>query len=191
MTTRFPIFSSFLPHKRRFVDELRRPIPRPVKKRNFPRSGDPEIAYKLPEFKRRLFSITKEVTSLAQVLVIDDDSLTCRTLARLIRAEGHAAVCVFNAAQATESLAKQVPQLLVLDVMLPDETGIELLRKLRKDPRTKDVPVILYTAVRDDAVRAEAKKLGAPDFVVKGGGWNELLPHIAKYVGGASSSTEC
>jgi len=129
------------------------------------------------------------ITSLAHVLVIDDDSLTCRTVARLIRAEGHAAVCVFNAAEATESLAKQVPQLLVLDVMLPDESGLELLRKLRRDPRTKSVPVILYTAVRDEAIRAEAKKLGAPDFIVKGGGWTDLLPHIAKYVGRSSTST--
>jgi DNA-binding response OmpR family regulator len=128
---------------------------------------------------------------LAHVLVIDDDSLTCRTVARLIRAEGHAAVCVFNAAQASESLAKQVPQLLVLDVMLPDETGLELLRKLRQDPRTKHVPVILYTAVRDDAIRAEAKELGAPDFVVKGGGWTELLPHIAKHLAAGPSATSC
>jgi two-component system alkaline phosphatase synthesis response regulator PhoP len=111
-------------------------------------------------------------------------------VARLIRAEGHAAVCVFNAAEATESLAKQVPQLLVLDMMLPDDTGLNLLRKLRQNPLTKHVPVIVYTAVRDDAVRAEARKLGAPDFVVKGGGWAELLPHIAKYVGGSSSSAE-
>jgi two-component system phosphate regulon response regulator PhoB len=119
---------------------------------------------------------------LAEVLVIDDDSLTCRTVARLIRAEGYTAHCVFNAADALGSLNRRLPQLLVLDVMLPDQTGLELLRKLRADPRTRALPVILYTAVRDEKVRAEAKELGVPDLVVKGGGWKELLPHISKHL---------
>ena len=132
-----------------------------------------------------------EQSHSAEVLVIDDDSLTCRTVARLIRAEGHIATCVFSASDAVRSLAKRVPQLLVLDVMLPDQTGLELLRMLRADPRTKAIPVILYTAVRDDKVRAEARQLGAADFVVKGGGWNELLPHISKYLGGPSSAPPC
>lgn len=123
--------------------------------------------------------------------MIDDDSLTCRTVARLIRAEGHVAHCVYNAADALRSLANHLPHLLVLDVMLPDQTGLELLRKLRADPRTSALPVILYTAVRDDKVRAEATALGVPDFVVKGGGWKELLPHILKHVRASSSPASC
>lgn len=119
--------------------------------------------------------------------MIDDDSLTCRTVVRLIRAEGHKATCVFNANEAVKMLSGHLPQLLVLDVMLPDRTGLELLRSLRADPRTKGLPVILYTAVRDDVVRAEAKKLGAAEFVVKGGGWTELLPHISRYLDESSS----
>jgi DNA-binding response OmpR family regulator len=123
--------------------------------------------------------------TLADILVIDDDSITCRTLARLLREEGHTAHCVYNAQEALRCLGDRLPQLLVLDVMLPDVTGLDLLRQLRADPRTINLPVILYTAVRDEKVRAEAKKLGAPDFVVKGGGWRELLPHIEKHVGQA------
>jgi DNA-binding response OmpR family regulator len=124
---------------------------------------------------------------VAEVLVIDDDSLTCRTVARLIRAEGHIAHCVYNASDALRTLTQHVPQLLVLDVMLPDQTGLELLRKLRADPRTKTLPVILYTAVRDENVRSEATELGVRDFVVKGGGWKELLPHISKHLKVSSS----
>jgi CheY-like chemotaxis protein len=120
---------------------------------------------------------------LAEVLVVDDDSLTCRTVARLLRAEGHVAHCVYNATEALHCLVDRLPQLLVLDVMLPDLTGLDLLRLLRADPRTSALPVILYTAVRDDKVKAEAKKLGVPDLVLKGGGWSDLLPHIEKYLG--------
>jgi DNA-binding response OmpR family regulator len=138
-----------------------------------------------------LSALSKGICNLAEVLVIDDDSLTCRTVARLIRAEGHAAHCVFNATDALRRLTERIPQLLVLDVMLPDQTGLELLRKLRADPRTKELPVILYTAVRDDKVRAEAAELGAADFVVKGGGWKELLPHISKHLKAPQSPASC
>jgi DNA-binding response OmpR family regulator len=123
---------------------------------------------------------------LAEVLVIDDDTVTCRTLARLLRAEGYSAQCVFSAREALRCLlVEQLPQLLVLDVMLPDVTGLDLLRELRADPRTSALPVIFYTAVHDDKVKAEARKLGVPDFVIKGGGWSDLLPHIEKILGDA------
>jgi putative two-component system response regulator len=117
---------------------------------------------------------------LAEILVIDDDSVTCRTLARLLRAEGHTAHCVYNAQEAMRCLTGRLPQLLVLDVMLPDVTGLDLLRTLRADPRTSTLPVIFYTAVHDDKVKAEANRLGVPDFIIKGGGWSDLLPHIEK-----------
>jgi CheY-like chemotaxis protein len=81
-----------------------------------------------------------------------------------------------------KSVSDQLPNLVVLDVMLPDVTGLELLRTLRSDPRTRDLPIVLYTAVGDEHIRAEALSLGTPDVVLKGGGWAELLRHLSKHL---------
>lgn len=120
---------------------------------------------------------------MARVLVIDDNPDTCELLARLLRRAGHDADCKTSARDAIDTLGSSRVDLLILDVNMPQMTGLELLKVVRANPRTATVPVVLYTALSDKKTRGEAARLGASGYVVKGRGWLELQAEIEKYIG--------
>ena len=120
---------------------------------------------------------------MARVLVVDDNHDACELLARILRRVGHDADCQTTPRGALAHVAAQLPDLIILDVMMPEMTGLEVLRTLRADARTADVTVIVYTALSDEKTRREAQRLGASGFVVKGGGWTELHAEIQRHLG--------
>ena len=106
----------------------------------------------------------------ASILIVDDHAETCRGLARLLRHAGHDSVCLHSgdAALAYLSHNADLPDLVILDVMMPGTDGMEVLRRVRADPRTQEVPVVMFSALGDDQSRAEAMRHGANDYWVKG-----------------------
>ena len=119
---------------------------------------------------------------MALVLVVDDSEDVCDVVARLLRRGGHVAECQTSADAALAYLAKEIPNLIVLDVMMPEMTGLDVLRSIRADPRLAAVPVIIYSALSDEKTRAAAMKLGATGYVIKGGGWTDLHAEIRKHI---------
>ena len=117
------------------------------------------------------------------VLVVDDHPDTRRLLAKLLEIVGHPAVCVGSGQEALEFVEQTRPGLVVLDVMMPDMSGLEVLGALRADARWRDVPVVMHSA-RDDALtRALALRDGAQDYFVKNTlGLTELRALVARYV---------
>ena len=120
---------------------------------------------------------------MARLLVVDDNEDACELVARLLRRAGHDATCQTSAGAAIAYLTTQVPDLIVLDVMMPEMTGLEVLRILRADPRLAAVPVVIYSALSDEKTRSAARALGANGYVVKGGGWTDLNAEIRRLVG--------
>lgn len=72
-----------------------------------------------------------------------------------------------TASECYEALSRAQYDLLLLDMMLPDSDGIEILKRLRQDPRYKELPVIIMTNLSQEAVIQDAKKLGALDYLIK------------------------
>lgn len=105
---------------------------------------------------------------MAQVLIVDDHVDICRILARLVRMSGHEALCVPGGAEAIHFLNTSVPDLVILDIMMPGVDGLEVLRTVRTDERTVKVPVVIHSAIADPAVRRQAIHGGANDYWVKG-----------------------
>jgi CheY-like chemotaxis protein len=120
---------------------------------------------------------------VARVLVVDDNQDTCELLARMLRRSGHDSVCQTSAGAALDSVRAQTPDLVILDVMMPGMTGLEVLKAVRADARTAAVPVVLFTALSDERTRAQAHRLGASGYVVKGTGWADLYAEIQKHIG--------
>jgi two-component system, OmpR family, phosphate regulon response regulator PhoB len=104
------------------------------------------------------------VSPRRRVLVVDDEGSVRRLIARYLSAEGFDTEEAADTPQAFEALGRFSPDLVLLDVVLPGEDGLDFLARVR---RTSDVPVILLTAKGDEPDRIIGLKLGADDYVVK------------------------
>ena len=101
------------------------------------------------------------------ILIVDDDPGTGRLLAVLLRHIGHKAALVTNGRTALEYLSRHRPDLVILDVMMPEIDGLEVLRRVREDPRTADLPVVMFSALNDPDFRETVRARGANDYWVK------------------------
>jgi DNA-binding response OmpR family regulator len=102
-----------------------------------------------------------------EIMVVDDDPDTLAILVRYIRREGFTVV---EASSGTECLrlAKQhSPDVILLDLMMPEMDGFAVCRVLRADPSTAEIPVIMLTARDDVEARAQGMELGVSDFIAK------------------------
>jgi len=104
---------------------------------------------------------------MARVLVVDDVKFISMMLADILKKAGHEVDVATNGREAIDKASAETPDLVVLDVSMPEVDGIEVTRALRADERTCDVPVLMVTARTDDKTRAAAAEAGANDYMVK------------------------
>jgi two-component system KDP operon response regulator KdpE len=109
------------------------------------------------------------------VLLVDDDATLRRTLAIGLRAAGHEVLLVADGRSALQAVREDRPDLVVLDLGLPDVSGVEVLRELRGWSTT---PVVVLSARAESAEKVRALDLGAVDYVTKPFGMDELLARI-------------
>ena len=83
-----------------------------------------------------------------------------------------------NASKLYQALAKNDCELILLDIMLPDESGLDVLKKLKKDPKYKNIPIIMLTAKSSEYDKVLGLDLGADDYVAKPFGIMELIARI-------------
>lgn len=101
------------------------------------------------------------------ILVVDDDPRNVKLLETLLHAEGYATLVARNGNEALAVTAAQQPDLILLDVMMPDMGGFEAVARLKADPLTRPVPVIMLTALDDRESKLRALQAGAEEFLSK------------------------
>ncbi len=101
------------------------------------------------------------------VLVVDDNDDAAEVLALLIEGEGFTAATARTLVAAREQIARQLPRLVLLDLNLPDGSGLDLLAELKADQVTAAVEVVLLTGMVDNKLREQAHLLGAATVLVK------------------------
>lgn len=101
------------------------------------------------------------------VLIVDDEPLGRDSLEALLINHGFQLAFAANGAETLAQAAELIPDLILLDVMMPDMDGFEVCRRLRQDPVLTDVPVVLVTALDDRDSRLRGIEAGADDFVTK------------------------
>lgn len=89
-----------------------------------------------------------------------------------------------------DALKKEIPELMVLDIMLPGEDGIEILKKLRSDSKYKDIPVIMATAKGTEMDKITGLNVGADDYLVKPFGVMEMVARINAVLRRTSKKSE-
>ncbi len=113
-----------------------------------------------------------------RVLVVDDDPEIVTFLATLLELEGIESTVATSAAAALEKLEHGLPNLVLLDIAMPDRDGLDLCRALKKDPRTRDVPVFVVSARPGKDVVERALAAGAEEFIRKPFENQELISRI-------------
>lgn len=121
-----------------------------------------------------------------KILLVEDDDMSRDMLSRRLQRRGHEVVVAEDGASALRLAAEAPPQLVLMDLRMPDPDGWETTRRLKADPRTKDVPVIALTAHTADADRATALQAGCADFDSKPVDIDRLLAKIRALVPGSA-----
>jgi diguanylate cyclase (GGDEF)-like protein len=122
------------------------------------------------------------------LLVVDDDPFIARLLEIELKAAGYDVRVASDGEQALSAAQERPPQLVLADVMMPNMDGFELTRRLRQDPKTSGVSVIMLTARGLSADKLEGFAIGADDYIVKPFDTPELLARIRGVLNRASDT---
>lgn len=113
----------------------------------------------------------------AEILAVDDDPSILEALDALLDSEGYEVTCVTSGQQALEAFHRRRPSLVLLDVLMPGMSGLQVCQLLRAEDVT--TPIIMLTAKAEESDRVLGLDLGADDYVVKPFGARELVARIA------------
>jgi len=113
-----------------------------------------------------------------KVLIVDDDVETLRLVGLMLQRQGYQIVAANNGGQAITMTRSEKPDLIVLDVMMPDIDGFEVTRQLRKDPETSQIPILMFTAKNQVEDKVAGYEVGVDDYLTKPVHPAELIAHV-------------
>lgn len=113
-----------------------------------------------------------------KVLIVDDDVQTLRLVGLMLEKQGYKILAANNGAQALHMAHTEHPDVIILDVMMPDMDGYEVTRRLRKDPETISIPILMFTAKTQVDDKISGYESGADDYLTKPIHPAELTAHL-------------
>ncbi|MBL8051062.1 MAG: response regulator [Anaerolineales bacterium] len=113
-----------------------------------------------------------------RILVVDDDVDTLRLVGLMLQRQGYEIIAASNGTQALEKAFGEKPDLILLDVMMPDMDGYEVTRRLRKNPATSATPILMFTAKTQLDDKVTGFEVGADDYLTKPTHPTELQAHV-------------
>jgi two-component system phosphate regulon response regulator PhoB len=115
---------------------------------------------------------------MSQVLVVEDESAIAELMSLHLRHAGYEVVVAATADDALLQVDRVLPDLVVLDWMLPGQSGLSLAKRWRSQPRTRDLPIIMLTARADESDKISGLDAGADDYLTKPFSTHELMARI-------------
>ncbi len=116
------------------------------------------------------------------VLVVDDNRENLKLLSRILSASGYRVRLALNGSLALESVAERPPDLILLDVCMPDISGYEVCRRLQQDPSTRHIPVLFITAMGGIEDKVKGFEAGGRDYIIKPFYQEEVLARVKTHV---------
>ena len=117
--------------------------------------------------REAMTGMMEQSARLPQIMVVDDDPDTVSILARHLQREGFVAIEAASGAECLKLARENPVDVILLDLMMPEMDGFQVCRKLKENPSTAEIPVIMITARDDLDARAEGMRLGVSDFLAK------------------------
>jgi len=125
-----------------------------------------------------IMAMTPNVPSVPRVLVVEDEPDIAALIAYQLTREGFRVETAGTGPEALQSVARDIPDLVVLDRMLPGLGGDEILQRLKEEPGTSSIPVLVLTAKREQEDRIKGFELGADDYLTKPFSPRELVLRV-------------
>jgi chemotaxis family two-component system response regulator PixH len=104
---------------------------------------------------------------MSKVMIVDDAQADLKLMASILTTAGYDVVAYADGDEIEDKMVTQRPDVLLLDIVMPKRNGYELLRRLKKDERTRGTPVVLVTCRDQDSDRLWGKRQGADEYVTK------------------------
>ena len=118
---------------------------------------------------------------MGKVMVVDDAFADLKMMESILKSAGHQVLTYADGDRLEDKLALELPDVLLLDVVMPKRNGYEILRRLKKDERTRHTPVVLVTCRNQDSDRLWGKRQGADEYVTKPFTAAELLTVVTRF----------
>jgi PleD family two-component response regulator len=116
------------------------------------------------------------------ILVVDDTPANLRLLFRLLTEQGYRVRAVSSGANALESIQQALPDLILLDIMMPEMNGYQVSEQLKRDERTRDIPIIFVSAMDEVQDKVMAFRAGGVDYVTKPFQAEEVLARVQTHL---------
>jgi len=113
-----------------------------------------------------------------KILVVDDEPVLVETIAYNLEQAGYQVLTAADGRSALEAARRETPDLVILDLMLPEMDGLEVCRQLRREHTTATIPIMMLTAKGDEIDKVVGLEVGADDYVTKPFGRRELLARV-------------
>ena len=122
---------------------------------------------------------------MAKILVVDDDTHATTLLEKVLALKGHQATSVNDSSETIRVANSTTPDLILLDLMMPEPNGFEVCKMLRADPNFAKTPIVIITAMDDNASKETAFSAGANDYLTKPFRMDDLAETIQTLIGEA------
>ena len=125
---------------------------------------------------------------MARILVAEDDPNSRKLLDFRLKSVGHEVIFAVDGGEALEMVTKEKPELVLLDVIMPVMNGFQVLRKLKSQEETKNIPVIMLTSKAQEKDIVSGLEVGAVDYVTKPFSFAELNARVNRALSSGSQS---
>jgi CheY-like chemotaxis protein len=154
---------------------------------------DREKAYKLgandcltkPFSKEKLIAKVNQllIGTKKTILVVDDDKSLVKSIKYQLEHRGYSTYVAYDGKQALEMVENHRPDLILLDIVMPNMNGYEVIKALKSNPETADIRIVLMTGIEIDGGRVKALSVGATEYVPKSSGFSKLYETIDGILG--------
>lgn len=107
------------------------------------------------------------MNSKIKILIADDEPDILEIIHYHLKLEGYQVICARNGYEAIDQSLKELPSMIILDVMMPGKSGIDACKFLRMQPQFKDTIILFLSAINDDATKIIAQESGSDDYITK------------------------
>ncbi len=115
---------------------------------------------------------------MAKILIVEDDPTTVQLIEFLLKKNNFEVLIAYNGVEALQIIKKEKPDLILMDVMMPKMDGIEAIEKLQEDETTRDIPIVILSALGQEMDVMRGLQAGAASYIVKPFSPSELLEEI-------------